>query len=66
MSAAQLIPMGICNSEFAKWRDIFTPEESADEWMQNNVDLSDCHEWLLHMMPGIMFMTATPPQSFNV
>ena len=44
---AQLIPMGSnqtrrCNSEFAKWHEIYTPEECADEWMQNNTDL----KWL--------------------
>ena len=24
-----------CNSEFAKWHDIYTPGECADEWRQN-------------------------------
>ena len=28
-----------CGSEFAKWQDIYTPEECADGWRQNNADL---------------------------
>ena len=35
-----------CGSEFAKWHDIYTPEECADEWRQNNADFKWlCHEW---------------------
>ena len=51
--AAPFIPMGSnqkqrCGSEFAKWHDIYTPEECADEWRPNNADLKlpeNCHEW---------------------
>ena len=31
------------SSEFAKWHDIYTPEECADEWRQNNADLKLLH-----------------------
>ena len=32
-----------CNFEYAKWHDIYTQEECADEWMQNNTDF----KWLV-------------------
>ena len=61
-----------CGSEFAKWYAIYTPEECADEWRQNNVDftlLENCVENGFIMF-GIMFMTATGlgiiRQSFDV
>ena len=39
-----------CNSECAKWHDIYTP---ADEWMQNNADFKWlCHEWFHHVPEG--------------
>ena len=38
-----------CGSEFAKWNDIYIPEECEDEWRQNNADLKLlCHEWFHH------------------
>ena len=38
------------NFEYAKWHDIYTPEECADEWMQNNADFNWlCHEWFHHV-----------------
>ena len=60
-----------CNSEFAKWHDIYMPEECADEWMQNNAYF----KWLGVMNGFIIrhhysFKTATrldnSPQSFDV
>ena len=51
VGAALLFQMGSnqkqrCGSEFIKWHDIYTPEECADEWRQNNADLKLlCHEW---------------------
>ena len=44
VGAAPFIPMGsnqkqLCGSEFAKWHDIYTPEECGDEWRQDNADL---------------------------
>ena len=60
-------------SEFAKWYDIYTPEECADEWRQNNADLKlleNCVMYGFIPMVGIMFMTATglknSPHSFDV
>ena len=62
-----------CGSEFTKWHDdIYTPEECADEWRQNNADLKLLKNWVMNgfIMFGIMFMTATglknSPQSFDV
>ena len=49
--AARLVRMGgnqkqRCGSEFAKWHDIYTPDEYADEWRQSNTDLKLlCREW---------------------
>ena len=45
MRISSLIPMGSietqrCNSEFAKWHDVYTPEECADELMQKNADFT--------------------------
>ena len=43
-------PKQHCGSEFAKWHDIYTPEECADEWRQNNSDFKLlCHEWFHHV-----------------
>ena len=61
-----------CGSEFAKWHAIYTPEECADEWRQNNADLKLLENSVMNgfTMFGIMFMTATglenSPQSFDV
>ena len=60
-----------CGSEFAKWHDIYTPEECADEWRQNNADLKLLQNCVMNaLMFGIVFMTATElensPQSFDV
>ena len=48
VGAARMNPIGSnltkqqhSNFEYAKWHDIFTPEECADEWMQNKPILSD-------------------------
>ena len=48
-------------SEFVKWHDIYTPEECADEWRQNNDDLKLLENCVMNgfIMFGIMFMTAT-------
>ena len=65
-------PKQRCGSEFAKWHDIYTPEECADEWRQNNADLKLLENCVTKcfIMFGIMFMTATgpenSPQSFDV
>ena len=59
-------------SEFAKWHDIYTPEECAEEWGQNNADLKLLENCVMNgfIMLGIMFMMATglesSPQSFDV
>ena len=77
VSAAPSIPMGSnqkqrCGSEFAKWYDIYTPEECADDRRQNNADLKLFENCVMNgfIMFGIMFMTATGlenlPQSFDV
>ena len=43
-------PKQRCNSEFAKWHDIYTPNECADELMQNNADFKWLyHEWFHHV-----------------
>ena len=61
-----------CGSEVSKWHDIYTPEECADEWRQNNADLKILQNCVMNglIMFGIMFMTATglenSPQSFDV
>ena len=61
-----------CGSEFAKWHAIYTPEECADKWRQNNADLKLLENCAMNgfFMFGIMFMTATglenTPQSFDV
>ena len=71
------IPMGSnqkqgCGSEFAKKHDVYTPEECADEWRQNNADLKLLENCVMNgfIVFGIMFMTATglgnSPQSFGV
>ena len=64
--AAPCIPMGSnrkqrSGSEFAKWHDICTPEECADEWRQTNADLKLLKKCVMNgfVMFGIMFMTAT-------
>ena len=31
-----------CKFEYAKWHDIYIPNECADEWMQITLILSDC------------------------
>ena len=51
-----------CNSEYAKWHDSYTPEECANEWMQNNADFKWC---VMNgfIMSGIIFMTVTPSDS---
>ena len=52
--------------------DIYTPEEYADEWRQNNADLKLLENCVMNgfIIFGIMFMTATglknSPQSFGV
>ena len=62
----------LCGSEFAKWHDIYTPEECADEWRQNNADLKLLENFIMNgfIIFGIRFMTATglenSPQSFDV
>ena len=49
-----------CGSEFTKWHDIYTPEECADEFRQNNADLlENCVTDSF-----IMFMTATGLENF--
>ena len=50
-----------CGSEFAKWHDIYTPEECVDEWRQNNADLKLLGNCDMNgfIMFDIMFMTAT-------
>ena len=57
-----------CGSEFAKWHDIYTAEECADEWRLNNTDLKLLENCVMNGF--IMFMTATrlenSPQSFDV
>ena len=57
-----------CDSELAKWHNIYTPEECADEWRQNNADLKLLENCVMNGF--IMFMTATglenSPQSFDV
>ena len=74
---APLIPMESnqkqrCGSEFAKWHDIYTPEECADEWRQHNADLKVLENCVMNgfIVFGIMFMTATglenSSQSFDV
>ena len=74
---ASFIPMGSnqkqrCGSEFAKWHDIYTQEECADEWKQHNADLKLLKNLVMDgfKMFGFMFMTATglenSPQSFDV
>ena len=61
-----------CGSEFAKWHDIYTPEECADEWRQYNADFKLIENCGMNgfIMFGIMFMTDTglenSPQSFGV
>ena len=58
-------------SEFAKLHDIYTPEECADEWRQNNADLKLLENCVMNgfIVFGILFMTATglenSPQSFD-
>ena len=60
-----------CGSDFAKWH-IFTPEECADGWRQNNADLKLLENCVMNgfFMFSIKFMTATrldnSPQSFDV
>ena len=77
VGAAPFIPMGSnqkqrCGSEFAKWYDVYTPEECADEWRKNNANLKLLENCVVNgfIMFGIMFMTATglenSPQSFDV
>ena len=74
VGAAPFIPMQKqrCGSEFAKWHDIYTPVECADEWRQNNADLRLLQNCVMNgfIMFDIMFMTATglenSPQSFDV
>ena len=52
--------------------DIYTPEEYADKWRQNNADLKSLENCVMNgfIIFGIMFMTATglenSPQSFGV
>ena len=64
-------PKQRCGSEFPKWHNIYTPEECADEWRQNNADLKLLENGVMNgfIMFGIMFMTATglenSPQSFD-
>ena len=54
------------------WYLIYTPEEYADEWRQNNADLKLLENSVMNgfIIFGIMFMTATglenSPQSFGV
>ena len=39
-----------CGFEFAKWYDIYTSEECAEDWRQNNADSKLlCHEWFHHV-----------------
>ena len=77
VGAVLFIPMGSnqnqrCGSEFAKLHDIYTPEECAGEWRQNNADLKLLENCVMNsfIIFGIMFMTATglddSPQSFDV
>ena len=77
VGAAPFIPMRSnqkqrCGSELAKWHDIYTLEECADEWRQNNADLKLLENCVMNgfIVFGIMFMTATgldnSPQSFDV
>ena len=51
VGATQLIPMGSAVAlEFAKWHEIYTPEECANEWRQNNTDFKLLrHEWFQHV-----------------
>ena len=54
VDAARLIPgddkKQRCNSEFAKWHDIYIAEECAGEWMRNDADFKWlCHEWFYHV-----------------
>ena len=54
-----------------KWHDIYTPEESTDEWRQNNTDLKLFENCVMNgLLFGIMLMTATglenSPESFDV
>ena len=70
MDAAQLIPMGrnhkqSCNSEIAKWRDIFTPEECAAIECKITLVLSD-RVMDGFIMSAIIFMTTTSSQSLDV
>ena len=71
------IPMGSnqkqrSGSVVAKWHDIYTPEECADELRQNNADLKLLENCVMNglIIFGIMFMTATglenSPHSFDV
>ena len=71
------IPMGSnqkqrCGSGFTKKHDIYTPEECAEEWRQNNADLKSLENCVMNgfIIFGIMFMTANgpenSPQSFGV
>ena len=71
------IPMGSnlkqrCGFEFAKLHDIYTPQECADEWRQNNADLRLLENCVMNgfIIFGILFMTATglenSLQSFDV
>ena len=59
-------------SEFAKYHDIYTPEECADEWKENNADLKLLENCVMNgfIVFGIMLMTATrlenSPQSFGI
>ena len=77
VGAAPFIPM-VSNQKqgalwlWAKWHDIYTPQECAEEWKQNNSDLKLLENCVMNgfIMFGIMFMTATrlenSPQSFDV
>ena len=56
VGAAPFISMGNnqkqrCGSEFAKWHDIYTPEECADEWRQNIADLNLLENYVMNGFP---------------
>ena len=45
-------------TRFAKWHDIYTPEECAEQWRQSNADLKLLENCVMNgfIMFGIMFM----------
>ena len=39
-----------CDSRYAKWHDIYTPERCTHKWMQNHTDYKClCYEWFHHV-----------------